>query len=591
MNPISLIRRYSGFASAASVCAAVVAAPYLTPVNPDSAVFRSGTLGAILLLAAYFPVKNALDRHSLRTLLYGSAYALIFALCMGVGCEMSVYDGLLPGMGSLVRRFAVPVLAAPLLGALFSYVFAYSPARKQESAIRIPYIAFFLLFAACYSAILLALYPGVISYDFAHEHQQYTTGQYLAAHPVFHTLFLGSIYRLGEMIGGSMTAGAAAYSMVQLLLLAAMYAYACVFVQRRVRRPLVVLALTACFAFLPFHGTLAVSTAKDPLFSGLCVLLCAWLWEIIEVPEAFLASRVRMLRFIVCCLLMALLRHNSVFATVPACIVLPFICKSSRMRALGVAFAALLVCLLVPRGLEMAVGAEKIPSSEMMSIPCQQLFRTAEYGGVSEAEYEEINTWFSHATVRYKPHCADPAKGGNFDFARYQAHPEDYWAMYLRYAKAHPRVYVEAFLANSMGIWYPGDTSHAHSLSGEEMDFIYLNTVYPFPEGEYAIEPRCLFPALREPLYRSMHHSDHERYAFYSALFCPATYTFLMLLCTMLAFCRREKRKALCLLPLWGIFFSILFSAGVFVRYAYPMMAAVPVLLCLMLWAHDPAQD
>ena len=51
----------------------------------------------------------------------------------------------------------------------------------------------------------------------------------------------------------------------------------------------------------------------------------------------------------------------------------------------------------------------------------------------------------------------------------------------------------------------------------------------------------------------------------------------------LLLLCRRQGRFALCLMPMAGLFISILFSAGVFVRYAYPLMACAPVLLALSL--------
>ena len=276
---LRLIRRYAAALAALSMGLLALAAPYLIPANPDSAVFRSGTLGLILLCACYVPVRRALARHDARSLVYGGAFALIFAVCLSLGSELSVYDGLLPGMGSLLRRLAVPVMAAPALGALASFLFALSPKEDADGRRPIPFPAFFLLFVLCYGAVLLALWPGIISFDFPHEIEQYTSGEYFAAHPVFHTLLLGGLYQLGEALFGSMNAGAALYSVVQLLLLAAMFAWSCVFVQRRVRRRSVVLALAAFFALMPVHGAMAVSTAKDPLFSGLCVVLCLLLWE------------------------------------------------------------------------------------------------------------------------------------------------------------------------------------------------------------------------------------------------------------------------------------------------------------------------
>ena len=582
-RPTAFVRRHSALLAALFVLLAALAAPYLVPEDPDSAVFRSGTLGALLVLAAFFPVRAALERRSVRALLYGCAFALVFSFFLAIGSELTFYGGFLAGMGSALRRLAVPLMATPTLGCLCALLFRDAPSGERRAArFHIPYAAFFLLLAGCYAAVLLAFYPGVVAYDFEHEIAQFGSGVYHAAHPVFHTLFLGTLYRIGEALFGSMTAGAATYSAVQLLLLAAMYAAALSFLQKRVPLP-VTLLMTAAFALLPFHGVMAISTAKDPLFSGLFVLLCLLLWEIAEDPAAFLTGRMRIIRFAAVCLLLSLLRHNAAFAVLPACIAVLLMCRGARGRALLLVLSTLILCTGVPKGLETLLGAEKTASSEMMSVPCQQLMRTAAVAPLSQEEYDEISPWFSDAVHRYRPYCADPAKGGNFDLDRYIADPAAFWEMYLRYGKAYPGVYLEAFLLNCAGLWNPDDTSHYSALAGEEYDFVYLITTYPYGDGRYDIEPRSLLPGLRRVLYGFTHHARQKNTPFLAQLFCPSTYTYLLLFATLLLFFRRRKRLALCLLPLWGLLASLLFSAGVFVRYAYPIMSGAPLLLALAL--------
>jgi len=579
-----LIRRLSAPLALLCVLAAAFVASYFIPTDPDSAVLRSGSLSMLLMLALYFPVRRAIKTQPLPALLYGSAFAFVLMLCVGLGCELEFYNGLLPGMGALLRRFAAPALIAPALGALLSFVFTFAPSKDEKGGRRIPFAAFFLVLAICYGACLLALYPGVISYDFEHEIAQFTSGVFNAAHPVFHTLFLGTLFAIGEAVFGSMTAGAALYHAVQLLLLAALYAWALCFVQRRLPKA-VTLLLFAGFALLPFHGVLAVSTAKDPLFAGLCVALCLLVWEITEDPDAFLASKWRIARLILCCLGITLLRHNGVFAYVLALLSVLVLCRKQLKRAALVILAALVLCLGVPKGIELSLGASKTPGSELMSIPCQQLMRTAARAELSQAEYDEIAPWFSGAIHRYRENCADPAKGGNFDYARFKREPVDFLRLYVKHAIKHPRIYVEAFLENSIGLWYPGDTSHAHTLSGEQGEYIYLNTVYPFAPQTYPIEPRCLFPALEKLLYQTMHHSRHENIPVLAQLYCPATYTFALLLAAMLAFYKKRRAWVFPLLPMAGLTLSVFFAAGVFVRYAYPLMAAMPLLLALVLFA------
>lgn len=579
---ISLIRRHRALISILSAIMLLFAAPYLIPENPDTPVFRSGVLSMLLVFACSFPACQSLKRHSLRQLVYGMVFALIFTVSLSIGSELHVYERFLPGMGSAIRRLMVPLLATPLLGMLFSYLFALdfkTPAARRHA----PWILYFLLFFVCYGAVLLAFYPGIINYDFTSEYHQFATGIFEAKHPVFHTVLSGALYQLGQMLFGSQTAGAMIYSVVQITLLSAMYATAFAFLQRRVPGP-VTLVVALLTALLPFHGILAISTIKDALFTGLCVLLCIDLWSIAENPDAFLSSRLRMISFAMVCLFMALLRHNGIFAFLPALIALLLLCHAQRCRATVLAVVTLLICLFTPRGLEAIVNAEESPSSELMSIPCQQLMRTAEYGDVSEKEYADINAWFSDVTHRYKPHYADTAKG-NLDIKRYNENPGEFWSMYFKYALRNPVVYIEAFLENSAGIWYPDDTSHAHTMDSEDWDYVYLKLGNILPEELSEVEAACYLPALRTQLFNIAHHSTHEQTPLFSLLMRPSSYVYLLLFAIMYLCVKREYRRILCLLPICGITVSLLFSACILVRYGYPIMTATPIMLALILFA------
>jgi hypothetical protein len=568
-----------------SVLAAAFAAPYLVPGDPDAQVFRNGVLPALLLLAAAYPVHAAFEKHPARALKYGLFLGLVFTFFLGVGSELMFYDQLLPGMGSLIRRFAVPCMATPLVGALFSHLFALPRRAPGASRRQLPYLFYFLVFALSYGATLLAFFPGIINYDFEGEIVQYLTGEYLASHPIFHTVLTGVLYRLGTLVFGSATGGAATYSVFQLLCLSAMFAWCCCFLQKRV--PLwATLLLTAAMAILPYNGVLAISTIKDTLFTGLCAMLCLTLWEIAESPEAFLSRKRNLARLFGICLTMSLLRHNAVFATLPALLVVILLCRNGRKKAVAACAVTLLFCLAAPRCLQYATHAKALLSSELMSVPCQQLMRTASRAtDLTEEEYDEISAWFSDAIHRYRPSYADPAKGGNFDLERYNEHPEAYWSMYLKYAKRYPRIYAEAFLANCMGIWYPDDTTHAHTMDSEEWDFVYLKTGNIVPEIVGEVNAHSYLPAYHTWIYNSMHHSRHENVPLYAQLFKPSTYVYLMLALTLLLRYRREKKFALCTLPTWGIIFSLLFSACILVRYSYPFMTCAPMFLLLVLFS------
>ena len=570
----SLVRKAPWLFTLLLLLQCFVSFPYLIPADPDSAFFRSSTLSALLILLSAYPIHRALVHHDFRALRYGWLFGLLLSLALSLGSELYAYDRLLPGTGSMLRRVAVPLLASPPLGVLASYAMVWRPSQKRR--LNLPASVFFLILALCYLAVLLAFYPGVISYDFEHEIAQFSSGIFEAAHPVFHTFLIGLFSCLGEKVFHSLTFGLCLYNLFQLLCVAALFAQVCAFVSRRVSLGWTI-ALTAAFAFLPFHGVLAVSTVKDALFTALCTRLCTCLWQMAEDPRAFLSSFRARLRLFLLCLFMCLLRHNAVFAVLPAILVMILLCLSHSRRIWVTALAMSVLCFGIPKGLEFSVHARRLPSTELLSVPCQQLMRTGVRANLNEQEYEDIAKRFSFALHKYRENCADPAKGGNFDFARFSADPLNFWKTWAHYGRRFPLIYVEAFLENCIGIWYPGDISHAHTLSTEDWKMVYLNTSYSYEEGRYDIHPHSLLPSLRT-LIRSMTHDMlWEKIPLLSLLFIPSTYTFLLLLVQLRLRYLRSRHRVSCF-PLWGLFLSILFSAGVFIRYAYPLMAGVPVL-------------
>ena len=111
----SLLSRYSKAFAVLAIGASLIAAPYLIPENPDSPVFRTGTLALLLMLGAISPVHAALKKHSLTSLIYGCGSGFIFLLCLGIGNELRFYDQLLPGMGSFASAYIDTILSNTLL--------------------------------------------------------------------------------------------------------------------------------------------------------------------------------------------------------------------------------------------------------------------------------------------------------------------------------------------------------------------------------------------------------------------------------------------------------------------------------------------
>ena len=130
----------------------------------------------------------------------------------------------------------------------------------------------FLLLA--WLPVYLAYYPGICAYDAPVQTGQIMEHYYFDHHPIVHTLFLQGMLWLGSHIFGSVNAGMAFYTAVQMLLLSGSMAYGMLVLHHRKTAAGWQLAIQLLGMFFPFHWYMSVSMTKDTVFSAFCC--CSW---------------------------------------------------------------------------------------------------------------------------------------------------------------------------------------------------------------------------------------------------------------------------------------------------------------------------
>ena len=127
----------------------------------------------------------------------------------------------------------------------------------------------FLLLA--WLPVYLAYYPGICAYDAPVQTGQIMEHYYFDHHPIVHTLFLQGMLWLGSHIFGSVNAGMAFYTAVQMLLLSGSMAYGMLVLHHRKTAAGWQLAIQLLGMFFPFHWYMSVSMTKDTVFC-----CCSW---------------------------------------------------------------------------------------------------------------------------------------------------------------------------------------------------------------------------------------------------------------------------------------------------------------------------
>lgn len=440
-----------------------------------------------------------------------------------------------------------------------------------------------LLILLCWLPIFLAYYPSVFAYDAEGQLYQVIAKDYSTHHPLLHTLFLGAFFKLGGAVGSYQT-GMAVHSVVQMILMAMTFARALVWLYEERAPRWIRLMLFLFYGLFPANSILALSTTKDVLFSAL-VLLCTLRLYRLVCAGSLSRARVRAgdwAAFVGLAVLMLLFRNNAVYAfTVSVPVV--YIVLRERKWLLAAAAVLLLsgVCFF---SLKAVTHAQNGSPREMLSVPLQQMARvrvTAEEK-IDPAVRQELDKYIPAEWVfaAYNPHLADPVKNR----AVIHDDPVGLIKIWIRLGLRFPAIYVDAFLDNSLGMWYLWDTSHAEIYGiGTESGFGYLSTDNRTMPAGCEIVERSFLPGLRTFMERLVSDNAYQKLPFVRLLFAPALYWWLLWFYLAAAMYHKKNREALPTVFLIAYYLTLLLSPTVIVRYLYPLMVTVPVILSNLL--------
>ncbi|MCM1387426.1 MAG: DUF6020 family protein [Bacillus sp. (in: Bacteria)] len=536
-------------------------------------------------------------------------YSVILGFGFALSCVLGYrlqHDGYtlhtIPELALMILAVLIMTFVSTIVARILFKLLAYlqnsglkSRAVQKEYSGRQAFFFYAGVILLFWIPVFLAYYPSVFAYDAEAQFYQFLSHDYSTHHPLIHTLFLGAFFWLGGNVFGSYSAGMALHSVVQMLIMAGILGYAMTVLYRMRTSWVMRLVLLVFYALFPVHSILSLSTTKDVLFSGLVLLYVVKLWQ--WQNGGYQSTKSFLFSYIIISVLMLLFRNNALYAYLAA---QPFIwflwkksaggakakveeCRRERKYYVITMLATLALFLAASAELKTAVMAQSGSPREMLSVPLQQMARTRvmHEEEIDASMRSELNAYLPEEWVfaAYNPHLADPVKNR----AVIHDNPAGLIKTWLKLGVQFPMTYVDAFLDNSIGYWYIADTSHAQIYGiGTESGFGYLSTDNrTMPAGCEIVEHSYL-PGLRAFMERMVSDNEYQKIPVLSVIFAPAFYWWL--LCLYMAFYLSEKKyeKLLPVMFLLMYYLTLLLSPTVLIRYMYPFVISVPMILCLM---------
>lgn len=529
---------------------------------------------------------------------------LVYALWCYVGraivvtgsCTGYLHDGrhVLLSIAFLVTAW---VLLSLVCGILLAALDALANLPRDEGAGASPrhFLGTFAVLLVCWLPYVVISLPGAINFDYFNQLSQFFGDRPLTNHhPVLTTMVFGWLYELGHALGGARVALVLTVA-VQVVCLAAALAYAQLWF-RRMGVPRVARILALVFeALCPIYPLFARVLVKDTLSVVTVVLfatlLGARLWQ--EGRGEGPTKSTSAPSLALCGILCSLTRANCVYLVAAGLVIaLPYARRSSR-RGLALSLAAVVVAygawtsLLLP-----ALGVRPTDKALALTVPLQQTAAYQRYApedvadsereaiqGVLKVNYDQVGSLYDPATV-------DPIQSQTDadDPMRLSAYLDAWRAQGLR----HPGIYLDAFLRGNVGYWYPLMPYD----SIQDLDYSQ-NTVeyhYQWMKGiGYVFSGQLSDLANVHTGFESARAALGELTRVFAGmpvlglLDQPAFYSWVCLLLGVWLLTRRGR--ALPVFVMAGMVFLVECASPLHasMRYALPMVALLPVLLCLSL--------
>lgn len=318
------------------------------------------------------------------------------------------------------------------------------------------------IFFVCWLPYLIAYFPGTYHPDsFGELDEVLGNDQIMNHHPFSHLMFIKMCMHIGDFFG-SFAAGLATYSVLQMVVQAAVFAVVIVYLARKKLSPRLLFPLGIFFSLYMINGLYSTYMVKDVLFG------CITLLVLIMLTEESLCNRYGKIRskksavaLIFIMFLFCISRNNGVYAFAFG-FPLFSLCNREKIKRYLIVFATVLILVSGYKYIIYDVlGVVKGRTAEMLSVPLQQIARTMklyeEELQSEEAEVlREVYPNIEELGSLYRTYISDPVKNvGVFESEVFDENPLRYAKCWLKLGLRHPRTYIDAMLLQCYGYFYP----------------------------------------------------------------------------------------------------------------------------------------
>ena len=426
----------------------------------------------------------------------------------------------------------------------------------------------------CMVPFLLTNFPGVMTPDsLAQFRQAAGISAYNDHHPWMHTLLIELFYKIGYGITGDVYLGVAFYTVAQMLLVSLSAAYVWSALYEMGLKKMYSILGAGLFVICPYNLIYGVTMWKDILFSMAVMVLVVTLFRMHCLIKEGMSAK-RMLRdwilYAVCGFFMCMLRHNGFYAFLVMMFLLAVVFRSQWKIFVPVTATIVFLCFVIKGPVMDAAEVEPGKYAYKVCMPLQQIARVIMDGcELTEEEtalLEKINT-IDYIPENYQKGGADPMFAWVIygDQQYLVEHQAEYLKLWLSIGLRYPGKYIEAFLDQTKGYWYPMDPEQV----------VYFGIT----ENENGLVSQ---PVLKGPAVIKFHELLTKLYTIFplfGILYSMGGMLWIFLLLMATAIRNRNDGAWIAGIPLLLLTLTLFIAVPLVadIRYGYPLLIAVPL--------------
>ena len=546
---------------------------------------KTNTILPILLSFAFYQLLIKANKiKDKRMSIIVAIIAIILSAFEMIGFSINTYlslSGILCSKSNFIKyaiKFvSYTIILYSIIKVIYGFIASYN--FKEERNLQIfsnnktRFLASWILIILLWIPYFLRFYPGNITPDSMSQiMQSLGLSNVTNHHPVFHTGFIALAMNMGKLLGNYNT-GVAIYCIMQMSIMSAIFALTVNYMAKKNVNFFIRIVTLLFYALYPVHALYSMTMWKDILFGGMMLLFTINISEISIDEKEFFSKKKNIILLTINMILIFLFRNNGIYVLI---LLIPFmsvLIKNYRKKIV-ISFGVVILAYVIINGpIFKILNIQKGSIREALSIPLQQFARVTRdhKNTLKKNEKNSINNFLSSENLEkdYYEKISDRVKN-NFNDEYFKYNKWEFIKLWITLGIKYPRTYVESFLCNSYGYWYP-----------EALHWVVSKEVY---ESDNEVEKSiCLkqTPIIKNNLLDKMAQSPIDRKLPVICMIYSIGFNFWVFI-VMLGYniYKKEYKRCLIYLPVLFLWLTCL-ASPVYCefRYIYSLFTCLPVLI------------